>query len=406
MKEHQSGKTIFQRLPMLNLLACPFRTSALVLLVTLLAFFLFGGVVLTTSLQRGLDSVEARLGAELIAVPLGYENGMSSILLKGEPSYFYLDRSYLEKLSQIDGVCQSSAQFYLTSTNSDCCDFPVQLIGFDPTTDFSIQPWIRESYHGELADGALLVGSDIDVDAKQTLTLFGQEYPVSAQLGKTGSGLDNAVYADMGTLRSMMDAAEGKGFHFLDGTDPDSVISSVLIKIDSTYDVDSVAHNIRSKLNGLQIIKTQSMITGIADSLRNISSLLYVFTIVFFLIALAMLALVFCVTANERKKEFAVLRIMGATRKQLGAVLLTESLMISVSGGVLGIVSAALVVFPFSTAIGQQLSLPYLAPSVPEILPLLLMSLLVVFAVGPLAATYSAWRVSRADASLALREGE
>lgn len=406
MKENQSGKTVLRRLPYLNLLNRPFRTFVLVLLVTLLAFVLFGGSILVISLQRGLNSVEARFGADLIAVPLGYDTGMESILLKGEPSYFYLDRSYCEQISQIEGVQQVSAQFYLTSTSSDCCDLPVQLTGFDPETDFSIQPWIRESYSGELASGSILVGSDIDIGEERVLTFFGQEYPVAAQLDKTSTGLDCAVYADMDTLRGMMEAAEAKGFHFLDGTDPDSLISSVLIQAAEGYDVDTVGRNIRSKLDGLQIVKTQSMISGIANSLGNFSKLLYLFVGVFFLIALAMLTLVFSVTANERKKEFAILRILGATRKRLAGLLLAESFLISITGGVLGTAAAALVVFPFSIAIGQRLGLPYLVPSGAAVLRLLLTSLLVSFAAGPLASAYSAWRISRADASVTLREGE
>lgn len=406
MKENQSDRRVFRRLPLLNLLYRPFRTSALVCLVALLAFVLFGGSVLTVSLQCGLDSVANRFGADLIVVPLGYDTGMESILLKGEPSYFYLDRGYLDPISRTEGVQQISPQFYLTSTSSDCCDLPVQLIGFDPASDFSIQPWIRESFRGELTGGAVLAGSDIEVGEEQTLTFFGQAYPVAARLERTGTGLDSAVYADMDTLRDMMAAAEEKGFHFLDGTDPDAVISSVLIRIGPGYDVDTVARNIRFQLDGLQIVKTQSMFTGIADSLGRISGILRVFTAAFLLISLAMLTLVFSITAHERKKEFAVLRILGATRRQLSVVLLKESLFIGITGGVLGTALAALVIFPFSIAIGQQLGLPYFMPGKLKLIQLLITSLLTAFAVGPLAAAYSAWRISRTDTSLTLREGE
>jgi putative ABC transport system permease protein len=406
MKQNLRAEQIVRRLPLFNLLGRPFRTVALLLLITLMAFVLFGGSVLTISLQRGLSSVEARFGADLIAVPLGYDTGMESILLKGEPSYFYLERSYLEKIAEVDGVQQASAQFYLTSTSSDCCDLPVQLIGFDPDTDFSIQPWIRESYDGALSSGSLLVGSDIEIGDERELTFFGVTYPVAAQLEKTGTGLDNAVYADMDTLRSMMRAAEEKGFHFLDEADPDALISSVLVKIESGYDVDTVARNIRSKMDGLQLVKTQSMITGLADSLGSFSKLLSVFEAVFLAVALVMLALVFSISANERKKEFAILRILGAARKRLTGFLLSEALILSVAGGILGTGFAALIVFPFSLAISSRLGLPYLTPDVPQLIGLLLISLAVVFASGPVAAAYSAWRISRIDASMTLREGE
>lgn len=406
MKEPHAAKHLRHRLPFLNLVNRPFRSTALILLVTLIAFVLFGGSVLAVSLQRGLESVEARFGANLIAVPLGYDTGMESILLKGEPCYFYLDKSYQEKISQVEGVEHVSAQFYLTSTSADCCDVPVQLIGFDPTTDFSIQPWIRESYGGDLASGAVLAGSDLDLNGEKSLMFFGQEYPVAAQLDKTGTGLDCAVYTDIETLYGMMRAAQDKGFQFLAGTDPNSQISSVLIKIADGYDVDTVGRNIRSSVDGLQIVKTQSMISGIAESLNTFSGILYLLVGALLLIALFMLALVFSITANERKKEFAILRILGATRKCLSSLLLAEALLVSIVGGILGVLVAALAVFPFSVAISQQLGLPYLTPQGQVLLELLAASLLITFAAGPFAAAYSAWRISRADASVTLREGD
>jgi putative ABC transport system permease protein len=45
------------------------------------------------------------MGADLMVVPLGYESGAEGILIKGEPSYFYFDKSVLEeiKAADIDG---------------------------------------------------------------------------------------------------------------------------------------------------------------------------------------------------------------------------------------------------------------------------------------------------------------
>ncbi|HEX2999001.1 MAG TPA: ABC transporter permease, partial [Armatimonadota bacterium] len=166
------------------------------------------------------------------------------------------------------------------------------------------------------------------------------------------------------------------------------------------------AHNIRAKLDGLQLVQTQSMISGIAQNLGSFSGLLYIFIGAFLLLSLAMLSIVFSVTANERKKEFAILRTLGATKKRLAGLLLKESLLLSAGGGITGTALAALAVFPFSVAISQRLGLPYLTPTAAEISLLLLLSLAVSFAVGPLAAASSAWRIGRADASLTLREGE
>jgi putative ABC transport system permease protein len=90
----------------------------------------------------------------------------------------------------------------------------------------------------------------------------------------------------------------------------------------------------------------------------------------------------------------------------MAGLLLKEALLISLAGGISGTALSALIVFPFSIAIGQSLQLPYVIPEGAIIFRWLLISLLVTFAAGPLAAAISAWRISRIDASVILREGE
>jgi putative ABC transport system permease protein len=115
---------------------------------------------------------------------------------------------------------------------------------------------------------------------------------------------------------------------------------------------------------------------------------------------------VFSGSINERKKEFAVIRVLGATRKKLAAIVLSESSLAGLAGGVIGIVLAALVVFPFSTYIGDRLQLPYIQPRGMAIVGSIAASLLLSFIVGPLASLYSAVKISRAETYYTLREGE
>jgi putative ABC transport system permease protein len=95
------------------------------------------------------------------------------------------------------------------------------------------------------------------------------------------------------------------------------------------------------------------------------------------------LAVVFAGSVHERKKEFAVLRILGATRGKLAALVLCESALACVAGGAAGIVLASLAVFPFSTLIGEQIGLPWLEAPVFSIVLLALGSLLLSVMAGP-----------------------
>ena len=394
------------QLAIANLKRKPLRTTGLIIIVALVAFVIFGGGILSVSLKNGLESMKARLGADLLVVPVGYDEDVEGILLKGEPAYFYLDKSVEQELKNIEGVKSVSSQFYLTSLNQDCCSVPVQIIGFDPETDFSLQPWISEVYSQKVNDGELIIGSDITADQNNKLKFFGEEYAVAAKLEETGTGLDQAVYANMNTLEHLFNAAKAKGLSFIDTIDPEASVSNVLIRLEDGYDLDEVTHNIRSSTDGLQVIKTKSMVTGIADDLDGLVSVIYVFAALFLLVVLIMLIIVFSVTANERKKEFAILRALGSTGKKLSGLVISEALIISGAGGFFGTLAGAVIVLSFSTYIGDKLALPYLQPAVPVILVISAVTIAVSLSLGPAGAAYTAQRLNRREVYLTMREGE
>ena len=133
MKQHIS-------LPVKNLTGKPVRTAALLLLTVLLSFAVLAGTVIVRSLRTGLSSLEDRLGADIMVVP--YEattkSTLENIVLQGNTGYFYMDCARSEKILNRDGIGQATTQFFLATASSGCCSLPVQIIGFDPETDFSV----------------------------------------------------------------------------------------------------------------------------------------------------------------------------------------------------------------------------------------------------------------------------
>ena len=381
------------------------RTAGLITVAALVAFVLASGGILAASLKNGLDSMRARLGADLIVVPLGYDGGMEGILLKGEPAYFYFDKSVEGKVKSVKGVKSVSSQFFLTSSNQSCCSVPVQFIGFDPDTDFSVQPWISEVYKDSLRDGELIAGHDIALDEDKRLKFFGKKYGVAAKLKETGTSFDQAVYANMNTIRQLFEEAKKSGLNFTRGINPDESISSVLVRIEEGYTADQVIHSIRSSFDGLQVIKTKSMVSSIAESLGKLVAFIYILVPIFFLCATLMLAIVFSVTAGERRKEFATLRALGATGNTVSALVIKEALLVCTAGGIAGTALSTLLL-PLSQNIGESLGLPYLRPSPALALLVLALSLAVSVGMGPAASLYTAVRLNQREVYPTIREGE
>ena len=394
------------KLPVRNLIKKPLRSAALIFISAFLVISMFGGSVIVKSLQNGMNNLEARLGADVIVVPNSAKSktDLENMLLQGTPGYFYMDKSYIDKIAEIDGVEKVSAQYFLASAKAGCCSVAVQIIGFDPENDFSIQPWIRNSYKEKLELYDVVVGSDINSIAGSQIKLYNTNCKVAAKLEKTGTALDTAIYANAETVKELIKAADKQGINVLSENNPDSVISSVYVKVMDGYDPQAVTDDINIHIRKVQAVRTKNMMTGISDSLSAISSAVTVLLIVVWIMSLIIMFIAFSMLINERKKEFAVLRIIGTSRKMLVKIIITESLFICLLGGITGIILASLIVFPFSAVIESMLGLPFLVPSFGQTVAYMTVSLLLSIITGPLSAAYSAYRLSRVDTGLIMRE--
>lgn len=394
------------RIAILNLRHSLTRTVGLVFFTAVLSFVLFGGSILMISLQKGLRTMKDRMGADIMIVPLENTNDMEAILLKGEPSCFYFKKTLEAKVRNLGGVGLCSSQFFLTSLDAECCDARVQLIGFDPATDFSIQPWITKVYDKKLENGAVIIGNDIRVENGKGIKLFGVEYEVAAKLDATGTGLDQAVYATTDTIKLMYASAYEKGQRFLEEADPDGSISAILIRAKEDADLKKLVKDIRKELGAVQVVESQNMIRGTADQIKQMATFLFLFGGLLLVISIVTICLVHHLTSNERKKEFSVLRTLGVTRKGLAGILLREAAVIGAMGGAAGIVVSSIFVFPFHVYIGDRLGMPYLLPDVPIIFLVGLLTFLATLVTGTLSAGMTAYRISRSEVYLTMREGE
>ena len=100
-----------------------------------------------------------------------------------------------------------------------------------------------------------------------------------------------------------------------------------------------------------------------------------------------------------------MLRLLGASRKMLGRMALLESSLCGLTGGVIGVIVAAVGVFSFATLIEHSLGLPYLIPTFSTVMLLGIGTILLSAAVSAAASAFAAWRLSRVNPGTALREG-
>ena len=371
------------RLPIRNLLRKPGRTAALVLLTAVLAASVFGGSVVLGSLRSGLGSLEARLGADIIVMPAEAESKVSfkNLLLQGTAGAFYMDASVLDEVRGAQGVEIAAPQTFLASLKADCCAIRVQIIGIDPNADFTVKPWIDESHVETLGDMEVAVGCNVAANPGETLKIYDRQTHVVAKLAAEAKGVSHRI------------------------TSGSDVISAVYVKVKDGYDVGQVNNWLNGHIRKVTAVRARSMFTDVSDSLSGISRAALALIGAVWALALVILLVAFAMMIHERRREFAVLRLLGVSRRGLRGVILTETALCGLAGALVGVGIAALGVLPFATLIEAQMGLPYLTPSAGTLLKLAGGTVLATLLVGLLAGAWAAARLSRVDPGTTLREG-
>lgn len=395
-----------ESLSLRNCIRRPGRSVALTLLSMFLCFMVLAGSLALGGLQNGVTSLESRLGADIMVVPYeaSTKSDLSNMILQGNPGYFYMDRSVVDKLKSIEGVGEITEQFFLASASSSCCSYKVQLIGFDPDTDFAITPWVKLTYKDDLEYMEVFVGNKLNAFAGDLLQFYGTTVRVAARLDETGTYMDTAIYANEDTIKTLISSAKESQIYDFGDVNPDSIVSCVLINVADGYSISEVMDDINIHVRKVEAVQTQSMISDVSDKLGGVSGIAGGLIVVIWILVFVIMVLAFAMMANERRKEFAVLRVIGSSRGRLTAVLIKESLMVSTFGGAVGAAAAVFAATMIGGFIEDTLSLPFLLPDAGVLLVTALASIAATVLAAAAATAVSVMRISRGETALMLRD--
>lgn len=397
---------IFRKLPLLNILRKPVRSAILLCLTAVLSFTVFGGALMVSSLRSGMTSLKERLGADIMVIPeeAAEKKNLEEIVLQGQTGYFYIEDTVTKAVADVEGTKQVSDQIFLASLAASCCSAKVQLIGFDPETDFTVLPWIRRSCSGQLKKMEVVVGHDIVSDEGDTLTFYGTDCIVAGKLTRTGTSYDHCVFAGADTIRELTMSSIGKNLNQFKEVDPNHVVSCVLVQAEEGIEIDALAERIQASVPGVCAVPTSGMIAGISGNLLGISHIVRIMTAVILILAFLIMMIVFTMLINERKREYALLRVVGVSRVSLRRSVMSEILLICLAGAAAGICAALLVEILFAGALQGTLDMPMLMPGAGSVISYMLSAALTVVAAGILSSFWNVNRVSSGEIGLALRQ--
>jgi putative ABC transport system permease protein len=393
------------QLALKNISGSAFRSSVIALCALVLASFTLAATLILRGAENSLRLAIDRLGADIIVIPQGSEEKVEGALMMGVPASVWMAQENLQKIAAVPGVAVVSPQLYLSTLHeASCCSVSdMFLVAFDPKTDFTVQPWLKQTVGGSLRLGEAVGGRYVSVPlGEQNIRLYGYIISLRGNLEPTGTGLDQSMFVTFDTARDIAHISTTQAQAPLQ-IPPDSV-SAILVRVVPGSDPHKVAIKILQSVPGVTPIESPNLFQAYRRQMNSLLNTFIIMIAIFLGLSIILLGLVFTMASNERRRELGVLRALGATRSFVLKSLLTEAILLSLSGGLVGIGLTALIIYLFKHLIVNNLGLPFLFPSWLALLVQIGIGLALALVTVTLAALLPAYKVSHQDPAAAMRE--
>ena len=382
------------------------RSLLLFLSVTVVTGTLFSATIFISSMQNALKIGTYRLGADVLVVPEKYAADARSALLAGEPTSFYMNRDILEKVKSVGGVKKASPQLFIKPTSFTCCyNVNAFLVAFDPTSDFTITPWLEKNLKKPLSGNEVITGRGMPVMAGDQISFFGTLFKVVGTMEATGiKFFDQSIFMTMDAAYKMAEDSKTKSMQPISLSKDE--ISTVLVRVEEGIAPDRVAIRIEHDVDGVRAMASDEVISTVRKQLMGLLKGILIISALLWILSLLMMGFVFYMIVNERQRELGLLRSMGARKKHVFGLIITEAVIISGLGGIAGLISGSAILMIFKDAILQHLKLPYLLPQMTFLVELVLGAVIFSLLTGILSSLFPAVLASNMEPYEAIRKGE
>ncbi len=381
-----------------------FRNAA-----TIACFAFIAGTILTAgflvagaqmSVQAGMD----RLGADMIVIPYDPYTHSSGVFLTGQASMTYFDESVIAGVAGTPGVLRASPQVFVhTMDLLPWCKYPVQIMGFDPNSDFSVLPLLIDPLQSSITNSTIITGNLVQGDIGSTVNVYGHELTIIGRLEKTGFSPDNSIYLTMdGAYAIAADAPSD----LLNKSATSGQISAILVKADKTLGIDPVVYWITSLNPGTLVYPMNELGRDMADQLSTTTQTLYLTAVSVIVVSMPLVALIATMSANERRREIGLMRAMGATQGNVFALFFTEAVVLALIGGLVGVAVSSSGLAMFQDLISNGLNISFQWPSMVTVMSQISLAVALAIALAGIAAIWPALSASKMEPYDAIRKGQ
>ncbi len=390
-----------------NIKAKKFRSLGIVLGIAISSATLFISIILLLSMQNSLALGIAQLGADIVVLPAQAEPPVQGTLLTSKPSIYYMSSAYRSKIKAIEGVSTVSPRVYLETANAKCCFRPgIFIVGFDPGTDPIIQPWIKKLLKRNLEPFEILTGSGYDWIPGSKIKVYGVPFTIAAKIPTTGvKYFDKAIFIPIDTLYWLSERSR-KYSDVVDMNLNQGDVSAYLIQIKPGFTPVNVAEKINFYFPELKAYPAQQFIGNTKNNMLALLKGLVIMSSFTWVTAIILVAVILSITVNERKREFGILRALGASKRFIFGDIIVEAYILATLGSIIGIGIGYAFLLSFINYLVESLRMPYILPSFLYVAIISVIIIDISLFLSSLASFYPAYKSAELEPYDAIRAGE
>ncbi|MCE5284409.1 MAG: FtsX-like permease family protein [Pelosinus sp.] len=383
------------------------QNIALLLSVAVGICLVFSVVLVQCGVSDGLIKAKERLGADILVVPSGAAVEPGEILYGGSPQNIYMGKNIEQKIAVIPGVERVTAQFFTQTLTEECCDIgeSVRLVGYDPKTDWIVQPWLENIDKPQLAEDEIIVGGKVPTFSAQKIFILEKIFHVAAIMEPSGTGLDKSILMNIQAARDLaQDSANLQEVFAAQGT-PADLVSAVLVEIKPDANILDIRAQIEA-LGQVHAFSAAETKRHIYDQLTIITGLLLMAGILTVIASIFQLFSRLYSLTLERQGEWGLYLAIGAAPKTVAVMIVTEAVLLCAVGSLVGLVFGYILYLWSVNFITAHQAFPFIYPSISIVLLIAFAIFLVWELISAIAAVIPAYRSSHIEPSLVMTRGE
>jgi len=304
------------------------------------------GVVIGVFLVMTLASFTTGLKAD-VNVKLSFLSGLVTVLAEERDFVDFkqseFDSDFLEEIEELQGVNRAVPVIYGTVPGIGL------IVGFIPefedlfstgVSGFEEGGWYDEDSSDEVTMGALYARRNNAV-VGDVITIRDREFEIVGVYSETGSPDDDSIFMSISSAEDVLNMEDKLTIIFIE---PENVEMS-----------ETIQALVEDTFPELDALTEQDAARSAATFIGYFNTLIYSISSISGMIAIIVIMNVMFMSVTERTKDIGTMKAIGATNKSILVDFLFESTLISLIGGIIGLLFGYIAVLYMNTQLGLRI---------------------------------------------------